>query len=262
MEERKRKFKTHLAYWVLFTAFFSFVWGTYDQQYLRNLYVQLFSLPSRLTLVYTTLLFLMPAFLAKEKYRQFLIGFLLLLIICSVLIQRPIILFIVEGNFLPYNSPHFFKLNELVNTAIDVGIAAIVPLSYEFLLLWHKSKQALTRLTTNANLSNTRFLVLKEGNTHHKVFISDIVYIESMRNYLKVSTTEKDLISYGSITSILSELPDQQFLQIHRSFVVNLQFVASFTANHVMIKGIKINIGRTFKQETLKRLTDRTSYVT
>ncbi|MEM7110175.1 MAG: hypothetical protein AAF519_18245, partial [Bacteroidota bacterium] len=141
-----QSFKYHISYWVGFVLFFSFIWGTYDQDYYRNFMVQIWSLPARLTVVYVSWEVLFARFMGHQSFFKFLIHFFLLLVVVSILIQRPIMIFVVEGVYLPYQSDRFFRITHLTNTIIDVGIAAIVPLSYKFYTVWRESKSEIELL--------------------------------------------------------------------------------------------------------------------
>ncbi|MEP0937023.1 MAG: LytTR family DNA-binding domain-containing protein [Cyclobacteriaceae bacterium] len=248
------QFRNHLIYWVGLTLFFSVVWGSYDQSYGRNFMVQLWSLPSRMIVVYGTLLLLFPIFLHKERYFSFSLSFFLLLIFCAVFIQRSVMIFFVEGVYLPFNSSQYFHVTELMNTVIDVGIAAIIPIGHQFLAIRRQSKREIEVLVNQNELAKDAFLLIREGAVNHKVKYSEILYIESLKNYLLTKTLNKVLKSYGSISSIEKELPENNFLRVHRSFIVNLLHLESFSSGFIVIKGNNIPIGRNYRQQVKETL--------
>ncbi len=262
-----KRYKKHLIYWIGLTLFFSIIWGSYDQNYGRNVMVQLYSLPARLILVYGSLLYLLPLFFSKEKYGLFFIGFFSLLIFCAVFVQRPIMIFIVEGVYLPYNSPSFFRITELMNTVIDVGIAAMIPIGNYFFLLWKESRERIETLVNHKenNLKDVSqdTLVIREGSVNHKVRYADILYIESLRNYLLTKTitknSTKELKSYGSIAAIEADLPSNSFLRVHRSFLVNLHHLDSYSSKYVVVHGSELPIGRKYKQQVKDTLSNKFS---
>jgi DNA-binding LytR/AlgR family response regulator len=80
-----------------------------------------------------------------------------------------------------------------------------------------------------------------------KLSFSDIVYIESQREYIKIVTTKHEYISKMSTHEIESLLPAQLFKRIHRSYIISVSKIDSYTAEIVEVNGISIPIGRGYK---------------
>ncbi|MHA7058910.1 sensor histidine kinase [Aquimarina sp. M1] len=132
----------HIIYWIGLIVFFGITWGTYDNNYIRSFTVQTFSLPARMALVYVSVYVLLPKFFIKRKIIAFVSAYLLLLIATSILIQRSIIFFYVEPNYLPeWQSEGYFTITELVNTILDVNVAAIIPLGFSLFKFYYNSQQ-------------------------------------------------------------------------------------------------------------------------
>lgn len=242
----------HVFYWLFFVLFFAIIWGTYDNDYYRNLMIQIFSLPARATLVYVTLYGLIPAFFLQKNYTGFIVSSLLLLIGVSVFIQRPIIFYVVQPLYMDgFKSDHFFAVTEIMNTILDVNLAVIIPLGYIFFKSWQKTNQKALELEQQELKQNTeeQFIYLKIEKSLQKVFIKDIVSIESQKNYIKLKTTERDIVVHKSISLIQKSLPEKQFLRVHRSYIVAIKFIDSFSPNKLILKGISIPIGRSYKDE-------------
>lgn len=253
------KITKHILYWLGFVLFFTIIWGTSDQNYFRNLMIQLYSLPSRLILVYVTLFCLVPVFFIKKRYILFIVLYFVLLIGISVLIQRPIMLYLVQPTYLPdWDNSNFFVITEIMNTILDMNIAAVIPLGYIFFKVWRKSQQRNLELEKN-NLKLTLdkddiYIYLKVEKSLQKVFIKDIIFIESLKNYIKVKTIDREIIAYKSISSIQNTLPSKKFLRVHRSYIVGLDFIDSFSPSQINLKGIIIPIGRKYKDSVKKNL--------
>ncbi len=257
VNENKSAIFYHILYWCLFIIFFSIVWGTYDNDYFRNFMIQVLSLPARLVLVYGTILFLFPFFFSKDKLVLFVLGYIILLIFCTVFIQRSMMIFVIEGAYLPYNSKQYFNIIELTNTLMDVNITAIFPVGSKLVGHWMQSRKKLDELKVqNQKLSNYRnqFLLFKKGSSKHKIFLHEIIFLESLKNNIKVITFEKEQIFYGSISNLEKTLKDQPFKRVHRSFIVNLNYIESFAPTNVVVKGFKVPIGRKYKTEVIKAL--------
>ena len=80
-----------------------------------------------------------------------------------------------------------------------------------------------------------------------KILFSEIVYIESQREYIRIVTTKKEWISKMSTHEIEALLPANLFKRIHRSFIVALKRIDSYTADTVEVNGISIPIGREYR---------------
>ncbi|GAA0719679.1 LytTR family DNA-binding domain-containing protein [Aquimarina litoralis] len=111
--------------------------------------------------------------------------------------------------------------------------------------------------TNNANILsdyNTTFIYLKVEKQMQKIFLKDILYIESLKNYIKVKTLEREIIAYKSISHMESILPVSKFLRVHRSFIIAIDHINSFSTSEIELRGLKIPVGRNYKsivKETL-----------
>ncbi len=86
-----------------------------------------------------------------------------------------------------------------------------------------------------------------------KVKYADLVYVESMKDYIKiVRVNEKPLLVKQSISSLEDVLPANLFLRIHRSFIVAVDKINAFTNHDVEIGGKEIPIGRLYAQQVSK----------
>ena len=108
----------------------------------------------------------------------------------------------------------------------------------------------------NALENNQRdeFLFLKVERKLVKIMISDILYIESLKDYIRVTTKTGSLISYQTLASITEKLPADRFMRIHRSFTVGMDKVKSIEGNCVEIDGKLIPMSRELRQEILKKM--------
>lgn len=80
-----------------------------------------------------------------------------------------------------------------------------------------------------------------------KVLFSDILYIESQREYVRIITTKKEYISKISTHEIEDLLPSGLFKRIHRSFIVSVNKIESYTAEEVEVNGVSIPVGRDYR---------------
>ncbi len=91
------------------------------------------------------------------------------------------------------------------------------------------------------------FVFINVQKKRVKIFFSDIVYIESQREYIKITTTQGDYISKMSTHEIEEILPVHLFKRVHRSFIVSIRRIESYTAEVIEINGVSIPIGKGYR---------------
>ncbi len=101
----------------------------------------------------------------------------------------------------------------------------------------------------------TTSIFLKVDKRLVKVDFSEIRYIEALGDYLKVYTTGGTIVSYITIGKIESLLPASKFIRIHRSTIINSSFIQYLEGNFMVVDGIKLSIGLTYKEALVKRLS-------
>jgi two-component system, LytTR family, response regulator len=87
-----------------------------------------------------------------------------------------------------------------------------------------------------------------------KICFSEILYIESLADYVKIHLADKTIVTRETISGIEAKLPQQEFLRIHRSFIIALPAIDSFTNEYVEIGKKQIPISRSYKKEVLETL--------
>lgn len=98
------------------------------------------------------------------------------------------------------------------------------------------------------------FIYIKADKKMRKVYFHDILYLESLKDFVKVQTTTKPIITYQTITYFEEKLPEDQFIRVHRSYIVCVHHVQSFTGASIEINNFEIPIGRLYKPDVMKAL--------
>lgn len=99
------------------------------------------------------------------------------------------------------------------------------------------------------------FIYFKVDKKMVKTKIADILYIESIKDYVKVRTRDKEIITQQKISYLDESLPRAHFLRVHRSFIVNTDHIDAYTATDVEIEKFKVPIGRNYKNDVIKALS-------
>ena len=107
--------------------------------------------------------------------------------------------------------------------------------------------------TSNSTAQEKDHVFLKIDKRMVKVRSDDIIYIESLKDYVCVKTKTEKLINHNNLVSIAEHLPPDQFVRIHRSYIINLHKVNAIEGNCVEIDGKLLPIGRNY-QKPVKKL--------
>ncbi|MCR9254094.1 MAG: LytTR family DNA-binding domain-containing protein [bacterium] len=107
---------------------------------------------------------------------------------------------------------------------------------------------------TSAN--EEKYIFLKSDKKMIKVVLNDILYIESLKDYVRVKTTEKEVITFQKISYLEQKLPEDCFLRIHRSFIVAIKKIESYSATTIEVPGKVLPIGRNYKNQVMTALND------
>jgi len=99
-------------------------------------------------------------------------------------------------------------------------------------------------------------IVIRYNRVNHSIFLSNILYIESLSDYIKVVTLDDEIVTKERISTINNRLPPY-FKRIHRSFIINSQKVNSYNSEFIKVGGSQIPISRTYKKEIITYLNKK-----
>jgi len=107
---------------------------------------------------------------------------------------------------------------------------------------------------TSSPSGERAYFFFSVGKKKVKVFLDEILYIESLREYVKITTKEKNILTKFPLSRIEELLSQNNFLRIHRSFIVARDKINAFTSTDVEINNKPIPIGRSYKELVLALL--------
>ena len=99
------------------------------------------------------------------------------------------------------------------------------------------------------------FLLLRADRKNLKIQLQEILFVESLKDYVKVVTKDRIIVSKQSISAIEDNLPVEAFLRIHRSFIVSLNKIGSFTAGIIQVGKYELPVSRSYRHEVEKALS-------
>ncbi|MCZ8353774.1 MAG: LytTR family DNA-binding domain-containing protein [Cyclobacteriaceae bacterium] len=102
-----------------------------------------------------------------------------------------------------------------------------------------------------------KFLFFRADRKMVKIPIDDILYIESIKDYVKVITKDKSVITKQTMASLEDMLPKKNFFRIHRSFFVSLRAIESYNNQSVYIGKQELPIGPLYRNELIEKLKEK-----
>src|SRR5215471_4097293 len=144
---------------------------------------------------------------------------------------------------------------------LDAVDYILKPISFErFLKAVNKVLQ--TSLTTSQlpvsgkenHAEPNLFLYFRVDRKMVKIFLNDILFIEGLKDYVKIYTTTKTIVTKHVLSSLQEMLPSDEFLRIHRSFIVAINKIDSYNADIIEIAKHELPIGRLFKHDVSRTL--------
>ena len=132
---------------------------------------------------------------------------------------------------------------------LDVTDYLLKPIEFQrFLIAVNKVKLTGNNVNITAEISRKKdYLFLTVQKKKVKVLFSEILFVESQREYIKVVTEKEEFVSRMSTQEIEDLLPGSYFKRVHRSFIISINKLKSYTADSVEINGRTIPIGRGYK---------------
>ena len=195
---------------------------------------------------------LVPRFFIRKRYGKFILYTVYLMII-SLNLEFVLIFvsFILLGYF-----DHDHLLEIIDSYKWMPLLMYLIVLLYGFLSVM---MELLRQQDLSAGNHVDEFIQVRSERKNRRIDLSDILYIESMADYIRIITEEQEkIITREKISSITSRLPES-FLRIHRSFIINVAKIESFTREEIIIQGMELPISRTYKKEVNRFLSQRLS---
>lgn len=103
----------------------------------------------------------------------------------------------------------------------------------------------------NEGSDNREYMFIKSDTRFFKVNLSEILYVEGMRDYVAVHTPERRIMTLMSMSKMMTKLPDTDFMRVHKSYIIGLNHIQLIQNNRVVINGEEIPISNSYKENFL-----------
>ena len=144
--------------------------------------------------------------------------------------------------------------SEYAMTGFDLNVLdyLLKPITFE------RFQQAIEKAKDYFQVSNQEeTIIIKSGYDLHKIRLDEILFIEGSSEYVIFQTLSKRIMSYQTLKSLELSLPNQQFMRVHRSYIVNKIKVNTLKNKELLIGNFKIPVSETYLEEVRKYLLEK-----
>src|SRR5258706_1891314 len=134
---------------------------------------------------------------------------------------------------------------------LDVIDYLLKPITFNrFLKAIEKYYQHVTRNSHEVikDSKESDFIYLRSNKKNYKIYTTDILYIESIKDYIQVHSRDDKLIVKQTMSEVETMLAGKSFLRIHRSYLINVEKITAFTVTDIQINKTELPIGSSYKQ--------------
>lgn len=101
-------------------------------------------------------------------------------------------------------------------------------------------------IQNSENNEDTKIFI-KEDKKYYQIKLNDILFIEAYGNYVKINMVDRIIVSHQTLTSFTHNLPENQFIRVHKSFIISIDKIVLIEGNRILIQDHKIPIGKMYK---------------
>lgn len=245
----------HIGFWLTVLFVLTAAFGRSYHSVIESFYFVSLLLPVVIATAYFFNYFLVPRYLFKKRYARFILYFFYLLIISLNLEMYVITLaFIVLANY------NYANMNPITTDIFVLTLTlycVVFGLAFVRLVRFYLDKQEkLNEVSDELRKTENKYLVVKENRKNRKISLEEIIYIESLSDYVRFNLdNQRSITSKDKISKLERELPGH-FIRIHRSFIINKIKPLSFNSESVQVGEISLPIGRSYRKSVQSALLD------
>jgi DNA-binding LytR/AlgR family response regulator len=109
-----------------------------------------------------------------------------------------------------------------------------------------------SQTTPNQVVEKKEYITIRADYKLYKINFSQIRYIEGHSEYVKFYTQQKNIMAHYTLKKLESELPDNLFIRVHKSFIVSMDYVQEIESEFVVLEEKKIPIGNRYKEQLMR----------
>lgn len=250
-----RRLLEHVLFWAAVLAFYTLYFGSRQDDYGQSLFFVALLLPITMGTTYAVVYWLVPRYLLTGRIGRFVLylGYSLLLSIhleLSLLVGLYMMVADYQALFVEPN------LVDLMDVLIGMYIVVFGALSLHTLRRWQRTRTDRESLLQEREQMKEELaradgpgasVTVRVDRRNVNVLLTDIQYVESQRDYLLIHASDGKMMTKMTMATFEKEVQGHGFIRIHRSFLIRVRSVTSFTASEVEIGEQTLPIGRSYR---------------
>ena len=140
---------------------------------------------------------------------------------------------------------------------LDVIDYLVKPITFERFLKASQKAMEFFQLKSNAtkySASRADYFFVRCDRKFEKVFFRDVSYVEGLQNYAVIHLHDRKLITYITLTSLENQLPKDEFLKVHKSFLISVPHVKAIEGDEIIIGDARIPISRNLREQVTHQI--------
>jgi len=244
----------HILFWILVYGILTLIFASWFGGYSEAYYFVSLLMPVVMGTSYFFNYFLVPRFLFARKFRKFIIYSLYLLVVslCLELLASIISMLVIVK----------FGINKAGPLVTDVytlaGIMYFIVLFKSFILLikhYFVDQQVIGELEERQTLIDQGYFTVRSNRKTSRIHFNELLFIESLADYIQIHLENGTQVSSREKISHMEDYLPEDFIRIHRSFIVNRSKISTFSREHVVVGGKELPISRSYKKQVVKDLS-------
>ncbi|MBO3698598.1 LytTR family DNA-binding domain-containing protein [Roseivirga sp. E12] len=238
-----------IIFWIVIFGFLNILFGIRWGNYVESFYYSSMLMPVAVGSSYFFNLFLVPKYLSKGKHFQFGL-YTVYTIIISAFLTAVISMF----SFITLADLQWDQMNPVSADLFQmVVVIYFIAILFSFMHTYKANELNQEKLDTLKHKNRQEIINIKSNRKSIPVAVNDILYIESLADYVKIHRESDTIITKEKISFLESSLPDW-FLRIHRSFLINQHKLEAYGHDFMQVNAEKLPLGRKYKKEALSKI--------
>lgn len=244
----------HVSFWIFIIILLTFIFGRSYENYAMSFYFVSMLIPVIIGTSYFFNYLLVPKYLFTKKYFTFSLYCIYLLIVSlnlEMMVITAALIILAEydyANMNPITTNVFILTITLYFVVLAVAFIRLVR-------FYFKGEGALEKMESELKKTTVAFLIVKENRKNKKVALESIAYIESLGDYVKIVSDHAEAVETKEKISHLADRLPQNFMRIHRSFIVNKNKISTFSKESLFVNEVELPISRSYKEAVHESLS-------
>jgi DNA-binding LytR/AlgR family response regulator len=140
---------------------------------------------------------------------------------------------------------------------LDVIDYLVKPITFERFLKASRKALEFFQLKINAANHSTKpvdYFFVRCDRKYEKVFFRDVSYVEGLQNYAVIHVLDRKLITYITLQSLENQLPKDQFLKVHKSFLISVSHIMAIEGDEIIMENARIPISRSLRDQVMQQI--------